>query len=381
MLDNFEQVLPAAALVAELLAAAPDLKVIATSRAPLRVRGEREYAVPPLAVPGAGRRRGRLGRGAALRRAGAGGQAELRAHGRQPRGGRGDLPPARGHPARDRARGGARQAADAAADPRRGSRRSASRSSPAAAAARTRCATRSSGATTCSTTTASRSSRASASSSAARSLEAAEAVAGAAARAGVRRGAGRHRRARRQRPRPPGRGADGEPRFRMLETIREYALERLTESGELEDARNRHLDRYVAARRDRRARADARRPGGLARAAHARRTTTSAPRSPGRSSPGQVELGLRLAGALVRFWSIRGLMTEGRRWLTEALAAVRGRRPGVLGEGVLRRRLRGARAGRLPAGEAVLRGEPGARARGRRDAASRRRRCSRSAGS
>ena len=48
-------------------------------------------------------------------------------------------------------------------------------------------------------------------------------------------------------------------------------------------------------------------------------------------------------------------MTEGRRWLTEALEASEGVPPAVLAQGVLRRRLRGARAGRLPAGEAVLR--------------------------
>jgi tetratricopeptide (TPR) repeat protein len=46
----------------------------------------------------------------------------------------------------------------------------------------------------------------------------------------------------------------------------------------------------------------------------------------------QVELGLRLAGALVRFWSVRGLMTEGRRWLTEALAESTGVEPAVLGK-------------------------------------------------
>ncbi|HEX8170249.1 MAG TPA: protein kinase [Thermoanaerobaculia bacterium] len=51
LLDNFEQVLDAAPQVGALLAAAPRLKVIATSRAPLRVRGEREYAVPPLTTP------------------------------------------------------------------------------------------------------------------------------------------------------------------------------------------------------------------------------------------------------------------------------------------------------------------------------------------
>ena len=50
VLDNFEQVLDAAPLVAELLTAVAALRVLATSRAPLRVRGEREYAVGPLAL-------------------------------------------------------------------------------------------------------------------------------------------------------------------------------------------------------------------------------------------------------------------------------------------------------------------------------------------
>ena len=50
VLDNFEQVLDAALLVADLLAAVAALRVLVTSRAPLRVRGEREYAVGPLAL-------------------------------------------------------------------------------------------------------------------------------------------------------------------------------------------------------------------------------------------------------------------------------------------------------------------------------------------
>ena len=48
MLDNFEQVLPAAPQIGALVAGAPGAKVLVTSRAPLRVRAEREYAVPPL---------------------------------------------------------------------------------------------------------------------------------------------------------------------------------------------------------------------------------------------------------------------------------------------------------------------------------------------
>ena len=51
ILDNFEQVIEAAPLVTELLADAPGLGILATSREALRVYGEREYPVPPLAVP------------------------------------------------------------------------------------------------------------------------------------------------------------------------------------------------------------------------------------------------------------------------------------------------------------------------------------------
>jgi transcriptional regulator with XRE-family HTH domain len=50
VLDNFEHLLDMAPLVADLLISVATLRVLATSRAPLRVRGEREYAVGPLAL-------------------------------------------------------------------------------------------------------------------------------------------------------------------------------------------------------------------------------------------------------------------------------------------------------------------------------------------
>jgi predicted ATPase/DNA-binding XRE family transcriptional regulator len=51
LLDNFEHMLPAASFVAEILTSCPGLTVLATSRAPLNLRGEALYSVPPMALP------------------------------------------------------------------------------------------------------------------------------------------------------------------------------------------------------------------------------------------------------------------------------------------------------------------------------------------
>jgi predicted ATPase len=54
LLDNFEQVIAAAPRIAYLLEGCPHIKMLVTSRAPLRVRAEKELSVPPLALPPAG---------------------------------------------------------------------------------------------------------------------------------------------------------------------------------------------------------------------------------------------------------------------------------------------------------------------------------------
>jgi predicted ATPase/Tfp pilus assembly protein PilF len=51
VLDNFEQLMSAASVVSELLAAAPRLKIMTSSRVPLKLHGEHEYPVPPLELP------------------------------------------------------------------------------------------------------------------------------------------------------------------------------------------------------------------------------------------------------------------------------------------------------------------------------------------
>jgi predicted ATPase/DNA-binding SARP family transcriptional activator len=51
VLDNFEQLLPAGAALADLLASAPAIRVLVSSRAPLRVRGEHVFELEPLPLP------------------------------------------------------------------------------------------------------------------------------------------------------------------------------------------------------------------------------------------------------------------------------------------------------------------------------------------
>jgi len=108
VLDNFEQVVDAGAIVADLLRAAPGLSVLVTSRAALRVSGEQEYPVPGLPTPPDPSQMTALERavrgGPAVHRPGPIGQARLRGQQPERAGRRGDLLAPSGHAPRDRAR-------------------------------------------------------------------------------------------------------------------------------------------------------------------------------------------------------------------------------------------------------------------------------------
>ena len=113
----------------------------------------------------------------------------------------------------------------------------------------------------------------------------------------------------------------GVPRFSMLETIREYALERLAESGEGEAVR-RHFAGYFLELGEH---ADVKLQGAEQRAwlgrLEADHDNFRAALTWSLADASRAESGLRVAGALGRFWNIRGHYSEGSRWLRQTLAA------------------------------------------------------------
>jgi predicted ATPase/DNA-binding XRE family transcriptional regulator/Tfp pilus assembly protein PilF len=112
---------------------------------------------------------------------------------------------------------------------------------------------------------------------------------------------------------------DGEPRFQMLETIREFALEQLTQHGELAGARARHAAFYLdlAEAAEPRLREDDQLVW-LARLDDEHDNMRAALRWA--VDCGDAALALRLGGALIRFWDLRGYMGEARAWLDRALS-------------------------------------------------------------
>lgn len=110
----------------------------------------------------------------------------------------------------------------------------------------------------------------------------------------------------------------GDGRFRMLEVVRQRAHERLTEAGEVDAVRRRHLEFFLGL-------AEELRPslrGAGAEASFAildrEHENIRAGLTFARDS-GEFELQLRLARAVHRFWTMRGYLSEGRGWLDEAL--------------------------------------------------------------
>jgi predicted ATPase/Tfp pilus assembly protein PilF len=114
-------------------------------------------------------------------------------------------------------------------------------------------------------------------------------------------------------------GPDGEPRFVMLETVHEYAREKLKESGEAEEIKRVHAEYFLSLAEE--AYPELKGPDQLEwlerlEAEHDNMRTALS----WALERKEAEVALRLGGALWWFWWVRGHYGEGRRWLEEALA-------------------------------------------------------------
>ena len=111
---------------------------------------------------------------------------------------------------------------------------------------------------------------------------------------------------------------EGETRYRCLETIREYAREKLQASGEVEDTRSRHLHYFLKVAEDGEPKLiSAERPVWTARLeADYDNLRTALAHS---QQADDADAGPRLAGALSLFWNDSNYQREGRQWLEQAL--------------------------------------------------------------
>jgi predicted ATPase/class 3 adenylate cyclase len=113
--------------------------------------------------------------------------------------------------------------------------------------------------------------------------------------------------------------SDGESRFWMLETIREYASERLAKSGEAEMIARRHAEHFLEL-------ADQAEPDLWAQQTEVWLPRLDPEEANFRAALGwaiaheEAEVAVRLAGSLYPFWEIRARQAEARAWLSRALA-------------------------------------------------------------
>src|SRR5207248_2412461 len=126
-------------------------------------------------------------------------------------------------------------------------------------------------------------------------------------------------------------GQDGggrEPRFAMLETIHEYAREKLGESGEAEALERAHARYFMALAEEAEPHLTGARQAEWLHRLEEEHDNLRAALRWGREQAGHgdaegaeaAEVGLRIAGALWHFWEVRGYLSEGREQLADMLA-------------------------------------------------------------
>jgi predicted ATPase/DNA-binding CsgD family transcriptional regulator len=114
-------------------------------------------------------------------------------------------------------------------------------------------------------------------------------------------------------------GGEGRVRYRMLEPVRQYAREKLEEGGQADEVKGRHAAFFLSL-------AEEAEPelAGPQQTLWVERLEVEHDNLRGALSwfleRGKIELGLRFGGTLWRFWFARGYLSEGIRWLEQALA-------------------------------------------------------------
>ena len=111
----------------------------------------------------------------------------------------------------------------------------------------------------------------------------------------------------------------GNSRYRLLETIREYAWERLEQREEVEEMRGRHRDYFLARAEEVAPKLMGAEQGVWLERLESEHDNLRTALAWCSAEEDGAEAGLRLAFALLRFWDVRGHYSEGRAYLTEAL--------------------------------------------------------------
>jgi tetratricopeptide (TPR) repeat protein len=123
-------------------------------------------------------------------------------------------------------------------------------------------------------------------------------------------------------------GQGAQERYRMLETIRQYAEEKLFDSGAAATTRDRHRDWYLDLAERAWPELTRRDQVRWLRRLDVEYDNLRAALGRYKSDEAAAEIELRLAGALGRYWQFRGSLSEGREWLDHALQRAE-RRPSV----------------------------------------------------
>ena len=117
---------------------------------------------------------------------------------------------------------------------------------------------------------------------------------------------------------------DGAPRFTMLETVREYALEQLQASGEADALRRRHAECFLRLAKQAEPNLTGPDHAMWLQVLEVEHSNLKSALAWGLSDRAGDRLGVQLAVALAPFWQVRGYLEEGRQWLNTACSQVEG---------------------------------------------------------